>query len=579
MPEVAHKRRFDPMRLAVSAAVISVPLLLLVATLLVGRGFDHTAALRREVIRSHEARSELQRIFSLHQDLETGQRGFVITGDAQFLEPYAGAVRQIDPAFAALEGKLPAEAGYRSQLQALRRESLAKRRFVERSIAEAKAGDGASARQLVASGEGKRLMDRIRAVIAQISEQERSELERATAISEAARIELRNESFALQAILLLLVASAGLLVTRSNAARDRARRRSDDLAARQEAIFASAKDGMIVLNRSGSIESLNPAAASMFGHEPEKLERRDIGNLFEVAPDRGQVEGFLGRLEAKRNGTAGEVQEFIGRRGDGSSFPLEVSISVVPLADTTVFLAVCRDISERRKIEQIKGEFVATVSHELRTPLTSIAGSLGLIAGGAAGQIPAKALRLVQIAQSNSARLVRLINDILDIEKIEAGRMPFELRPVALEGLLRRIASDNAGFAAEYHVRIELTAIPPDAVALADEDRLAQVITNLLSNAIKFSPRDGTVRIHVLALDRRFRISVSDEGDGIPEAFRERIFEKFTQADNSDSRQKGGTGLGLSIVREIVTRLGGSVHYDSQPGKGATFHVDLPATP
>jgi PAS domain S-box-containing protein len=559
------------------AAVFSVPLILLVLMVLVGRGFDETAALRREVVRSYEARGDLQHILSLHQDLETGQRGFVITGDEQFLEPYLAANRRIGAAFAALDGNLPANASYRPALVELRRLSVEKRRFVARSVALARTGNVAATRQLVAQGEGKRLMDAMRAVIAHIEADERRELGRVTAASEAARVELRTETFALQAVLLLLLAAAGLLVTRSNAARDRARRRSEDLAARQEAIFASAKDGMIVLNGSGSIESLNPAAAAMFGCAPETLLRRDIGVLFEVAPDRGLIESFLRRLKANRNGSTGEIQEFVGRRSDGASFPLEVSLSAVPLADTTLFLAVCRDISERREIEQMKGEFVATVSHELRTPLTSIAGSLGLITGGAAGAIPAKALRLVQIAQSNSARLVRLINDILDIEKIEAGRMTFEIKPINLDHILRRAVQDNAGFATEYGVRVELVPPPANAVVLADEDRLTQVITNLLSNAVKFSPKDGTVRLQVKALDRRFRICVSDHGTGIPEAFRSRIFEKFAQADNSDGRQKGGTGLGLSIVREIVTRLGGSVSYETESGKGTTFQVDLPA--
>ncbi|NIJ18674.1 PAS domain S-box-containing protein [Sphingomonas naasensis] len=576
MSLIRATRRVELSRWAVIAAVVGVPLLLLVLTLLVGRGFEETATLRREVVRSYEVRGDLQRILSLHQDLETGQRGFLITGDARFLQPWRDAVRRIDPAFAALERHLPADAAYRPQLAALREVSRDKRSFVERAITLGGA-DGRAAAHLVAEGEGKRLMDRIRALIGDIEGVERSQLDRATAHFESARIELRNETFALETLLLLFLAAAAFLAAKSNAARNRARRRSEDLATRQEAIFASAKDGMIVLNGSGSVESLNSAAARMFGYAPEDLLRRDIGILFEVAPDRGQIESFLRRLQANRNGSAGEVQEFVGRRRDGAVFPLEVSLSPVPLAETTLFLAVCRDISERREIEQIKGEFVATVSHELRTPLTSIAGSLGLITGGAVGAIPEKALRLIQIAQSNSARLVRLINDILDIEKIEAGRMTFDIKPITLDHILRRAVRDNAGFAAEYGAQVELEPIPAGATVLADEDRLTQVVTNLLSNAVKFSPIGGTVRLRVTALDRRFRISIADEGEGIPEAFRDRIFGKFAQADNTDTRAKGGTGLGLSIVREIVARLGGSVTFDSAVGQGATFHVDLPA--
>jgi CheY-like chemotaxis protein/anti-sigma regulatory factor (Ser/Thr protein kinase) len=209
--------------------------------------------------------------------------------------------------------------------------------------------------------------------------------------------------------------------------------------------------------------------------------------------------------------------------------------------------------------------------------LTSIAGSLGLISGGAAGEIPPKAARLVEIAHSNAARLVRLINDILDIEKIEAGRMQFDLRPLALAPLLEAAQHQTAGFAGEYGVKVDIEPVGAGFAVLADEDRLMQVITNLLSNAIKFSRRGEVVTIRVTPLDRRYRISVIDRGEGIPEAFRSRIFGKFAQADASDSRQKGGTGLGLSIVREIVVRLGGSVDFESVEGAGSIFHVDLPA--
>ncbi|MCD2325076.1 ATP-binding protein [Sphingomonas sp. IC-56] len=562
----------------VIAAAIGTPLLLVVMTVLVGQGFDRTAALRHELARSYEARAELQHILSLHQDLEIGQRGYLITGDRRFLSPYLEAASQIDSAFAALDRTMPADGRYRNELAQLRRTSRLERAFVDQAIHLSGSGYRGTAQRWVAEGAGKRAMDTIRLLITKISEAERVSLDRATRNVEAARVHLRTTTFMLQGILLALLAGAGLLVMRSNRARDRARRRRDDLAARQAAIFDSASDGMIVLNSSGSIESLNPAAARMFGYAPEDLVRRDIGTLFEVAPDRGRIESFLSRLQARRGLSANPMQEFVGRRRNDTLFPLEVSISTVAREYRPLFVAVCRDISERREIERIKGEFVATVSHELRTPLTSIAGSLGLVAGGAAGTIPPKALRLVQIAQSNSTRLVRLINDILDIEKIEAGRMTFDIKPVELGPALTRVVRDTSGFAAEYNVRIELEAPSVGAAVLADEDRLTQVLTNLLSNAVKFSRPDGVVRVRVSPLDRRFRISVSDQGEGIPEAFRTRIFGKFAQADNSDTRNKGGTGLGLSIVREIVTRLGGAVSFDSTPGEGATFHVDLPAT-
>ena len=557
-------------------AAIGVLLILSFLSLATDRGFEQNARLRQDVAESYNARAVLQAVLTLHQDIELGQRGYVITGDPSFLAPYRSAEARIDANLKAF-AKFAGADGQGALMAELERASFEKRRFVARTIALVEQGRRDEAARLITGGEGKRAMDHIRTLIGTISEGERAKLEQRTVLANNARERLRQRTFTLQVGLIMLLALAAFLIARSQLARKRAHRRARDLAARQEAIFDSAKDGMIVLNPSGSIESLNPSAANMFGVPSESLLRRDIGALFEIAPDRGQIETFLRRLKANRKESYGQIQEFVGRRQNGQTFPLEVSVSPVHLADATLFVAVIRDISDRREIEQMKGEFVATVSHELRTPLTSIAGSLGLISGGAAGEIPPKAARLVEIAHSNAARLVRLINDILDIEKIEAGRMQFDVRPLALGPLLEAAAHQAAGFADEYGVSVHVETVAPEAAVLADEDRLMQVVTNLLSNAIKFSRRGEAVTVRVTPLDRRYRISVIDRGEGIPEAFRSRIFGKFAQADASDSRQKGGTGLGLSIVREIVVRLGGAVDFESVEGAGSIFHVDLPA--
>lgn len=539
----------------VIAAAVGVPVILLVMTFLVNRGFEETARLRREVERSYETRAALEHVLALHQDIESGQRGYLITGDESFLRPYRDASRNVDQALVSLS-EANRGVGDAERLATLKATSDAKRRFVDRTLALQAQGKVESALQLVRGGEGQQLMERLRDQIAELSRIERTRLADRTAAVGHARSQLRTQTVVLQLSLILLLAFAAWLAARSNAARQRALDRAEDLAARQETIFDSAKDGMIVINPSGSIESLNPAAAAMFGHDPDALLRRDIGVLFEVAPDRGRVESFLRRLGANRRETYGQVQEFVGRRVDMSTFPVEVTIGPVRLVETTLFLAVIRDISERREIERIKNEFVATVGHELRTPLTSIAGSLGLIEGRAAGDLPPKAARLVEIAHSNATRLVRLINDILDIEKIEAGRMQFDIRPLEITPLLQRAAQQSTDFAAEYEVEIDLAPVPAGAGVLANEDRLMQVLTNLLSNAIKFSP-GGFVSLSVAPLDRRYRISIEDRGSGIPDSFRGRIFGKFAQADGSDTRQKGGTGLVLVKSRASLDQLVG----------------------
>lgn len=572
-------RRFNPgfvWWVLIAGTVVAV--VMVTVSLQVMRGFAETQALRSEVTRSYEVRAELRHVLSLHQDLETGQRGYVLTGDARFLEPYSGADDTLTAAFARLGShELAGGNAVRGELDDLRRISALKRRFAEEVIALTGAGQTARARARIAGGEGKRLMDGIRAIIESIDHQERAELAERTRIAENARQRLQHRIVYLLFVLIGLLVLALAFVMRAYRGWERTLQREREIVARHEATFQAARDGMLVINASGSIESINPAAGTMFGYLPDELVRRDVGVLFEVAPDRGQVETFLKRLAARTARAPREMQEFIGRAKDGSLLPVEVSVSPVVQDGRVRFLVVVRDVTERRQIDRMKTEFVSTVSHELRTPLTSISGSLGLIVGGAAGPLPDRAQRLVEIAQSNCARLIRLINDILDVEKIESGRMTFVVRPLELRRLLPQAIEAIRPFAATHEVELHLEDVPSEAIVMGDEDRVMQVVTNLLSNAAKFSPQGETVSVRVVSLDRRYRISVADRGPGVPESFRQRIFDKFAQADSSDTRQKGGTGLGLSIVREIVERLGGCVSFDSTPGAGATFHVDLPA--
>ncbi|MEO7909542.1 MAG: ATP-binding protein [Roseiflexaceae bacterium] len=240
-------------------------------------------------------------------------------------------------------------------------------------------------------------------------------------------------------------------------------------------------------------------------------------------------------------------------------------------------VGMSRDITTRQEIDRLKSEFITTVSHELRTPLTSIRGSLGLLAGGAAGDIPHSAKKMVDIAYKNSERLTRLVNDILDIERIEAGKLTFQITALDLTQLVDQVLEANSGYGAQFGVTFAFTESVPGACVQGDVDRLTQVLTNLLSNAAKFSPAGGTVEVAVTRQDQLLRISVTDHGPGVPPAFRARIFGKFAQANGSASRQNGGAGLGLSIAKAIVERHGGRIDYISEPGQGTTFFVDLPA--
>jgi PAS domain S-box-containing protein len=349
---------------------------------------------------------------------------------------------------------------------------------------------------------------------------------------------------------------------------------------RMRAIVETVVDGIITINDHGTIETFNPAAERIFGYRQDEVVGRNV-NMLMPAPYHDEHDGYLKNYrDSGVRKIIGIGREVVGRRKNGSDFPIELAVSEMKLGATRMFTGIVRDITERKKVDRMKSEFVSTVSHELRTPLTSILGSLGLVAGGMAGALPPQAKGLVEIAHNNSERLVRLINDILDVEKIESGNMRFDLRSQPLMPLVRHAIEANEAYARQYDVRIELNAGGMEGVSvLADSDRFMQVMSNLLSNAAKFSPARSVINVTVTGAPRTtgVRITVSDQGPGIPAAFHERMFQKFAQADSSDTRKKGGTGLGLSIARAIARRSGGDLTFDSLPGHGASFHFDMMA--
>lgn len=541
------------------------------------REFDASEIQVLSVSKSLKTRENLRTILSLHQDVETGQRGYVLTGNEDFLAPYSLARGQIDDAFSTVASLSDGRSPVHSALPRLRALSNAKLSFVDQDIALVRTGRMQEAAARIATGEGRRRMDALRSAIQSVDTAEGVLLATRNMEATQARTNLRTIALLLNGALILLLGFAALAALRALRLRAQAVVRAMDQASRQEAVFDGAKDAMLTINPSGSIESLNPAAAQLFGYQSGELMRRDVGILFEVAPDRGLVETFLKRLEARRAKGNDRAEEFWARRRDGTTFLADVTVSPVNLVDGHRYLAVLRDVTERRQVERMKTEFVSTVSHELRTPLTSIAGSLGLLSGGAGGDLSERAARLVDIAYSNCQRLVRLINDILDIEKIESGQMVFDNRSIDLVTAIEQSIVANTGFAETHRVTMVLADPGHDATVIADPDRLAQVVTNLLSNAVKFSPTGGVVELAISPLDRRWRVDVADRGPGIPTEFRDRIFAKFSQADSSDTRAKGGTGLGLSIARELTLRMGGAIGFEDRQGGGTRFFLDLPA--
>lgn len=341
---------------------------------------------------------------------------------------------------------------------------------------------------------------------------------------------------------------------------------------RQRAVFNSALIGIITLNEDGGVETLNPAAGTMFGVEIADVALVNIGKFIDLG-GRGEIgmADLLPVMVAEKTG----VRERVAYRSNGTAFPVDFEL-VDMQTERRMFVVFVRDITNRKRNERLKDEFVATVSHELRTPITSIMGSLGLLAGGAAGELAVSARRLITIAHGNCQRLARLINDILDIEKLESGKVQFTVQPVELRALAEQAIDDNTGFANGYDVAVRLDPASIKVVVGADSDLVLQVISNLLSNAVKFSPSGGEVFVKVENLGTMGRLSVCDQGPGVPDEYKTRIFEKFIQIDAADDRKKGGTGLGLSIVKQIMLRLGGEVGLKSLPMRGCVFYVQLP---
>ena len=348
-----------------------------------------------------------------------------------------------------------------------------------------------------------------------------------------------------------------------------------DQATRLATLFDSVEDAIVIINASGTIEAWNRGAQHLFAYNAEDIIGKDVRLLLPEPHASMEIEQFLHYgLSGDRSQSGGRV-ELEARHGSGRLVPIEISLREMIIEGNRLFSAVMRDISVRREVERMKAEFVSTISHELRTPLTSIAGSLTLISGGAAGEVSTKVARLVGIARQNSERLIRLINDILDLEKAEAGKLEFQFGVRSLRAEVSSVAEFNRGFAQSLGVAIELEE-GDDADVFIDSDRLTQVLTNLISNAAKFSPPGGTVRIRIDREDPGVRVTVSDNGPGIPAEFCNRIFQKFAQADASDSRAKSGTGLGLSIAKTITEKLGGRIGFDTAPGKGTSFFIILP---
>lgn len=364
-------------------------------------------------------------------------------------------------------------------------------------------------------------------------------------------------------------------------ARSYEQRKAEKLYRQQEILLDSVADGICGLDRNGRVSFANRAAARMLGAEPAQLKGKSVHDLLhESAPPLKHCPG----VNCALNVTTGNMREAAASgeetlfRADGGSLRVEYKLNrIFEGGSHSGAVLSFRDISQRHALDRLKNEFISTVSHELRTPVTAIRGALGLVSADGTGQMDEKTANLIRIARSNSERLVRLVNDILDLDRLGSGRERLTFRPVRLTEVISQAVDNMTPVATAAGVQILYSAT--QAEIAGDADRLLQVLTNLISNAVKFSPPQSVVSILLHTEATGVTLSVVDPGRGIPADKLETIFDRFQQVDASDSRQKGGTGLGLAICKAIVEQHSGHIWAERNPAGGSTFRVFLPYKP
>ncbi|MFK0572069.1 CHASE domain-containing protein [Endozoicomonas sp.] len=334
-------------------------------------------------------------------------------------------------------------------------------------------------------------------------------------------------------------------------------------------------DGIITFDEAGEIKTCNQSIRKILGYSAEEL----VGSNVSMITPEFKIAEYI-----KRSISPNGVDEFKGIdcEVDGITLdreiiPLRLGVSDVTINDELLYIGIMQDITQKKRSEEMKDSFISTVNHELRTPLTSILGGVELLSKLYGAQLPEKAQELLAIVEGNTRRITTIVNDILDIQKIEAGEIEFNLEPVDLSSLVNMAITENLIYAKKYNVRPVVSELVENITVLADPTRLIQVLTNLLSNAVKFSPKGGEVMISSMFDEQRqvIRVEVADQGPGIPEKFKEKLFQRFSQADNIMTRKASGTGLGLSISKAIIEKLGGTIGVDSEEGHGAVFYFEL----
>lgn len=529
---------------------LSILLLGVLLMITVRETLSSAAASRAAVTMSHERITRLHTLLNALLEAEVGQRGYVITGDAAFLEPYETALADFRSAMVILNHIDRQRATILSDLI---RQKLA---FVAETVALRRERGLDAAASAIRTGRGKQLMDQIRTLLDDLIAEENAELTRREELRAANERGERLTIYSALGGVLCVIMIAAFSLRRELHYRSLA----ENEAKRRTALLH------------GTLENLDHGVA-LLGTQGEVVEHNAKLNSFlnETSTERAG-DGLLSAFPAELLTAAAAARPMLEvvEHEDGRS--VEVRGSPTP---DGAYVVTFTDISARRRGENLRSAFISNVSHELRTPLTSIRASLRLMAGPLKAEIPERVIKLVTIADRNTDSLLKLVNDLLDIDKLESGKMMIELDSVDLNSVVEEAVEVNRGYAEARQISIAVGAPSCPVNVIADAARVQQVMANLLSNAAKFSPDGGTVVISVEKRENDARVVVHDDGPGIPEHFRSEMFQKFSQARSSDSTKLGGSGLGLNIAKAIVEAHGGELSYDSRPGD-TNFWFTLP---
>ncbi len=537
---------------------------------------------RLALLHTYQVIGALEELELALNEAETGQRGFILTGNERYLAPLEKAGKKLDGAINQIRSLTKDNSDQQQHIGSISTLTKEKLRELEKTVSLRRESGFEAALKEIKNDSGQRFMEEMRTRIEEMKSTEQSLLKNRSQKLDA--ITKRSWSTLVQLLLLTMatIAVASGVLYKIFMAGKRSQADVEEKKQMLQIMLDTMSDGVIIADTKGNFVVFNPSAEEMFGKlisiDPQKWSEHF--GIFESDCVTAVPPENLPLSRAMRGESVDDMEIFV--RSADRPQGRWVLINARPIDSPSYRfkggMVVCRDVSERKEAEKRVSEFYSMVSHELRTPLTSIRASLGLIEGGIGGEVSDKAKKLVIIARQASDRLIRLINDILDISKIEAGKFELAKKKVEIETLANKTLDGIAGMAHEKGVSVtkELkTSGPLDC----DEDRIIQVLTNLISNAIKFSPQNSEV---ILRLEPGssgfFKFSVIDEGPGIPKEQMHKLFEKFQQLDSTDARKNEGTGLGLAISKALIESHGGKMGVESEVGKGSSFWIELPAS-